>query len=829
MRDLISWRYLSSTWKNSEPMIVPHRLLVLALSFAIALSLSSGRNYTEQLNATAVNTINARDWCPESIQNLLVNEGLDDIEADKDGRHKLYIVLMAPFPAMDPANDPSWAAGDVLAPVVQLALDQINNRDDILTDYKLVMLAKDTFCSRGYKVWKAIIDLLRSEKQIVGIVGPGCSGAAIDVAEQIRQPSYSLIGITPSATSPNLEKPKYNNTFATISSGTVYVRVFKELMDYNRWNAVSVLYDERRNYFLDLFTHFENSVDNNRIAYKSPVSVSDDVEEKFFPLTDITGMDRGRVILTFAASSTARNMICLAYHYEIMYPTYQWVFPDRTISQLHQSVAFVYGGTHFNCSKEDMAKALHGILLIDYAIVPEDSHVISPTGQSYGEFASSFIDSLCNIETVSKYANTYYDAAWALAFALNRTAARMNLTSYRYGQPNITKEIRNELLNVHFNGASGPIHFDDERRSATTEINVFQLDSTDTSDVKMVRVGYYSSDTLNITSNSSSVFIDDTFVNVPMNIHPALGVIVILLALALFGFAGILHVANTVWYNYRSIKATSPNLSHLIFGGCYLFSIAIIVYSVQQISRSSETVYSVLCNTFKWCFILGYTLIFGTVLAKVWRVYRLFKHFRNESPGCLVTDNALVIFVILLLFVDLCICTIWDAIDPFVRRESIAATVEINKIPSLLIRSECECIFFVYWVAIIGTYKGAIALLLVAFSILNRKIRRRDFQHTKKINILIYSLTMMGGVLFPIFFLLRNSDIHISFVVLCLMLSVAVLMSCLLLFLTPVGQVIKIKMGLAEDASFRSEFKRRVSTVSILSFRSSNVEESRYE
>ena len=254
-------------------MIVPHRLLVLALSFAIALSLSSGRNNTEQLNATAVNTINARDWCPDSIQNLLVNEGLDDIEADdSDGRHKLYIVLMAPFPAVERANDPSWAAGDVLAPVVQLALDQINNRDDILTDYKLVMLAKDTFCSRGYKVWKAIIDLLRSEKQIVGIVGPGCSGAAIDVAEQIRQPSYSLIGITPSATSPNLEKTKYKNTFATISSGTVYVRVFKELMEHNRWNAVSVLYDERRNYFLDLFTHFENNVDNNRIAYKSPVS-----------------------------------------------------------------------------------------------------------------------------------------------------------------------------------------------------------------------------------------------------------------------------------------------------------------------------------------------------------------------------------------------------------------------------------------------------------------------------------------------------------------------------------------------------------------------------
>ena len=246
----------------------------------------------------------------------------------------------------------------------------------------------------------------------------------------------------------------------------------------------------------------------------------------------------------------------------------------------------------------------------------------------------------------------------------------------------------------------------------------------------------------------------------------------------------------------------SPNISHLIFAGCYLFGISIVIYSVQETFQiaQSELVYSVMCNSFRWCLILGYSLIFGTVLAKVWRVYRLFNHFRNKSPGCLVSDNALTIFVILLLLVDMCICTTWDFLDPFIRETKIESTKQIGKIPSLLIRSKCNCRHFSWWIAVVSAYKGIIALLLVVFSILNRKIRRQNFQHTKKINILIYSLTMMGGVCFPIYFLLLSYNIHISFIILCFMLSVSILMSCLTLSLSPLVQVMRIKIGLAKDS-----------------------------
>ena len=749
-----------------------------------------------------------------------------DTEPGDSRRHKLYLVLMAPFPA---PVQPSWEAGHRVAPAVQLALDQINNRSDILRDYELILLKSDTACSDGYAAVKAIVDIVRvSDRPIVGIVGPGCTAAAIAVAEQVSRPQYSLIAITPSATSPNLENEKYMNTFATISSSVAYVKVYRALMDHNGWSAVSILYDENRQYFLDTFKKFsEEEVNASRVVYQS--AVLHRKTEQFFPLSDIKAMDRGRVILSFAASNTARDMMCLAYHEEMIYPTYQWVFHDRTVPQLKKSTSFIYHEKKYDCNEEQMAQAINGILLVQYKIEQDDADIISHTKQSFSEYYESYTEELnrCNNDGYLNYANTNYDAAWALALALNKTAETVNLTAYRYGQPNITKQIRKELFKVRFDGASGPIQFRADSRSPVTDIKVIQLKLSETnSDVEEVEVAFFNGTlTVHNMPNASAVFISDTFDIKRVFIHKALGSLVILIAAILLGFTGALHIVNTVWYRYRAIKATSPNISHLIFGGCYLFGISVIIYSVQQTFSWSGIVYSVLCNTFRWSLILGYTLIFGTVLAKVWRVYRLFKHFRNESPGYLVSDNALTIFVILLLVADTFLCTIWDSTDPFVYEEYVESRIQINKIPSLLIRSTCNCRHFILWIGVVGTYKGAIALLLVAYLILNRKIRRRDFQHTKKINILIYSLTMMGGVFFPIYFLLHRSDIHISFVILCMILSITILMSCLILFLTPVGQVIKIKMELSEDAKFTQEFKRRVSTISLLSFLSATTDE----
>ena len=128
----------------------------------------------------------------------------------------------------------------------------------------------------------------------------------------------------------------------------------------------------------------------------------------------------------------------------------------------------------------------------------------------------------------------------------------------------------------------------------------------------------------------------------------------------------------------------------------------------------------------------------------------------------------------------------------------------IHGIPTLFLRSECTCQHVTSWVIVICLYKGAIAITLVALSILNRRIKRKDFRHTRKINILIYGIMMMVGVGMPLYFLLNHISIYIGYIILSTILLSTVFLSILTLFLPPVLPALKVKVKGEDKTKKRS-------------------------
>ena len=87
-----------------------------------------------------------------------------------------YILSLLPYPDDNPALQPSWDEGPTLFLAEQLAVEHINNRHDILQDYHLELVQGDSGCNIKSKAILAFVEhVLASGKQIVGIVGPGCS------------------------------------------------------------------------------------------------------------------------------------------------------------------------------------------------------------------------------------------------------------------------------------------------------------------------------------------------------------------------------------------------------------------------------------------------------------------------------------------------------------------------------------------------------------------------------------------------------------------------------------------------------------------------------
>ena len=724
--------------------------------------------------------------------------------ADQE-KHNISLVVMAPFPELSVG----WSRGPALIPGARLAAREINRDASILPNFTLNLIESNSGCSTTSVATISFVrDIFTTSKQVVGIIGPGCSAAALRIANLTSKYEVSLIHITPSATSPELEDESRNTTFATISSALSYVEVFVELIQYANWTRIATLQDEARVYFKQTHSEFMSTINRNKnIEIVFTGNMYDGRQASVLPLQSLRE-SLARVIVVFAGTSVAAQMLCYAYHNNMLFPNYQFMFHDRTMDQLITNVKdFETEDGTYNCTEEEMRKATNGVILNTFDLEPEENDTVPLLQKTYGEYMKDYQQELEDYngernETGNPYSNSYHDAVWAMAIALHNASENgLDLYSYKYNKNEDTRKIIEYLKRVNFTGVSGPILFRNKTRSTISVI-----------DIKLIRngtaklIGTFDRSRgehkLDISKPNNymgeSIFTDDDFPREPEQVHAGVGGFIIVLALLLIMVTALLQLAHTFWYKYRSIKATSPNLGHLVYSGCYLFGIGILVLSFQEIIPlpyplgKHEIYYSVLCNAFTWCFILGYTLIFGTVCVKIWRVYRLFKHFQNKSPGIFLSDNSLIIGVILMLLVDIVICTTWSAVDPWVIKIKEMPFQEGNVV--IKFRSECTCTHITSWIIAIAAFKGILALLLVVLSILNRRIKRKDFQHTRKINIMIYGITMLAGVGLPLLFLLKDSNVYVSYVILCILLKTTIVLCCLTFFLPPIFPVLKIKI-----------------------------------
>ena len=702
-----------------------------------------------------------------------------------EDRHSISLVVMAPFP--DGELTKGLSNGPSLYPAAVIAAREVNNRSDILPGFNLKLINGDSGCAELSKV---AISLLRDiyenkDHQVVGIIGPACSAAALRVSSLTRRREVSLIHVTPLSKSPELEDPGKNTTYATISSALLFVQSFIQLMAYNQWNNVATLQDVRFPFFSQTHSGFINAVDPDKVVFTG--NLIRGRKESFIPLDSLQS-SRARVVLVFAWFDIAAELLCYAFHRRMVFPNYLWIFFDRTASNFVKPVKnFKVNDEDVECTLEQMVAVSEGVILNQFNLKQENRNVVLPLFErTYNDYYREYIEDL-NGTAPSDNGNTYHDAVWAMALALHNASTNgVDLTSYTYNRNNDTKVIAQYLSQVHFDGMSGPISFDNNTRRAKTIITIKQM-SNGTEQI----IGTFDLSRGSFKLSEKSRFIKDVFEEQHVKIHASVSVLLMLLTIVLVVLIFLLQLVNTFWYHYHSVKATSPNLTHLVFSGCYLFSIALLILSIQESVSISHLVYAVLCNVFTWCFLLGFSLIFGTICMKIWRVYRLFKHFRNDKPGFL-SDRSLVTFMIFLLAMDLIICTTWNLVDPWTTKFTLESSLQGT--PTLFVRSGCTCRHVTEFVMAVTLYKGTILILLVVLSILNRRIKRKNFRHTRKINILIYGVTMLLGVGLPLYFLLNRMSIYIGYVILSTILLSTVSLCILTLFLPPLLPVLKIKV-----------------------------------
>ena len=690
----------------------------------------------------------------------------------------IYFGLMLSFP--DPQGRPSFNSsfedGHNIAPAVYLAVKQVNNQTDLLKDYEIEILRLDSGCNILPRTTTSINELICGCQSVVGIIGPSCEGSSKTVNQFTNREDFSLITINYGGQ--NAGTGNYSYAFGILGTlKSLYSTALAELLKHNNWTNYAMLYTAE---------YSDISRDIIFISGFQPQYTSLLYQDTFIPLKTVK-KSYSRVIVVLANPSTIARVLCLA-HYEGMFlPDYQWIFHE-IIQQNFAKTSFTYQGMPYVCDGFNFSISVNGSInlflnaLQDGSNIDEDRedeyYILDNYYEGYKLETVEYSKEFGVNSTTTEWARGFYDAVWALAYALNGSLADLNtsLSKFKLGSPILAESIRKHMLNLDFCGITGNIKFDNNTGFNEGDfLNVIQYDEHQ----KPRKIGTFKDGKLNITSlNSSAYFIDSLFKQKLDEINDIVmsGILIFTLITLILLISA--QIINIRYRNHKGIKASSPMLNHLIFIGGYMIAIGVMIYAVETpLWVHYPVIGQHICSLAPSLFSIGVTLCLGTVCIKTWRLNRIYIHSKRFDMGDIksIKGYRLLGFLITLVVTDVLVCILWRSVDS----QSPKVTSEENIIIGdrgervVLIEQVCHSDYEVYWYAALLAPK----LLLVLASLILALLTQMNIKEFKTGNVIVLSffLTAIFGLGIPIYAIIIvtfRSNVSIN-------ISTAVLSTCL--------------------------------------------------
>lgn len=161
---------------------------------------------------------------------------------------------------------------------------------------------------------------------------------------------------------------------------------------------------------------------------------------------------------------------------------------------------------------------------------------------------------------------------------------------------------------------------------------------------------------------------------------------------------------------------SSPYLNNLIIIGCMFTYTSVIILGLDS-KLTSVTAFPYICTARAWILMAGFTLAFGSMFSKTWRVHSIFTNVKLNKK--VIKDMQLFIVVGILLAIDFAIMTTWHFIDPMHREiKKLEPYTNPNNDDIYIIPENeyCKSTYMSYFVGAIYAYKG---LLMVIFLRIN--------------------------------------------------------------------------------------------------------------
>ncbi|CAH1709635.1 unnamed protein product [Chironomus riparius] len=714
-----------------------------------------------------------------------------------NGSNQLHIGGIFPI-----AGKGGWQGGQACMPAAYLALEDVNKRKDLLPGFELTLHNNDSECEPGLGA-SVMYDLLYHKPQKLMLLA-GCSTVCTTVAEAAKM--WNLVVLCYGASSPALsDRSRFPTLFRTHPSATVHNPTRIKLMQKFGWSKIAIL-QQAEEVFISTVEDLENRCKEAGIEIVTRQSFLSD------PTDAVRNLRRqdARIIVGLFYVVAARRVLCEMYKQQLYGRSYVSFFigwyEDNWFEQNLQS-------ENISCTRDEMRRAAEGHLTTE-AIMWNQNNEKTVSGMSSEDFRirlNKVLSKTYDIEN-QRYPEGYqeaplaYDAVWSVAFAFNKTMERLktkkkSLKDFTYTDKDIADEIYAAMNSTQFLGVSGWVAFSSQGdRIALTQIEQM-VNGT------YYKLGYYDTLADNLTWFNKEQWIggkvpqDRTIVRrvlrtvslplfICMSIVSTLGIIV-----------GTALIVFNLWNRHRRVIQQS----HPVCNTIMLFGVITCLVSVILLGIDGQFVdpltYPKICQARAWILSMGFTLAFGAMFSKVWRVHR-FTTKAKTDPKKKVEPWKLYTMVSGLLVVDIVILLTWQLQDPLERRlESFPLEDPLSSNDDIKIRPElehCESINNSVWLGVIYGFKGLILVFGLFLAYETRSIKVKQINDSRYVGMSIYNIAVLCLITAPVAMVIASQqDASYAFVALAVIFCC--FLSMLLIFVPKVIEVLRHPHDKAES------------------------------
>ncbi|XP_035306269.1 gamma-aminobutyric acid type B receptor subunit 1 isoform X10 [Cricetulus griseus] len=284
-------------------------------------------------------------------------------------RRAVYIGALFPMSG-------GWPGGQACQPAVEMALEDVNSRRDILPDYELKLIHHDSKCDPG-QATKYLYELLYNDP-IKIILMPGCSSVSTLVAEAARMwnlivfvqiPLILVPQLSYGSSSPALSnRQRFPTFFRTHPSATLHNPTRVKLFEKWGWKKIATI-QQTTEVFTSTLDDLEERVKEAGIEITFRQSFFSDPA---VPVKNLKRQD-ARIIVGLFYETEARKVFCEVYKERLFGKKYVWFligwYADNWFKTYDPSI---------NCTVDEMTEAVEGHITTEIVMLnPANTRSIS--------------------------------------------------------------------------------------------------------------------------------------------------------------------------------------------------------------------------------------------------------------------------------------------------------------------------------------------------------------------------------------------------------------------------------------------------------------------